>query len=97
MNSNIPKFIQCKTLTGCLNSSNEMYALGGGSCCIRSCNNALSSRFSIALFDWLFVALALALERGRFDVGRAPTSYSYSHQKLLSTIYDLSKRIFDQQ
>ena len=38
-------------------------------------------------FDRLFVALALALECGRFNVGRAPSS----------TIYDLSKHIFDQQ
>ena len=55
------------------NSSNEMYALGGGSWGICSCNNAYSSRFSIALFDQLFVALALAVGRGRFNVGRAPS------------------------
>ena len=52
-----------------------MYALSGGSWGICSCNNEYSSRFSIALFDQLFVALTLALGRGRFNVGRAPTSY----------------------
>ena len=38
-----------------------------------SCNNAYSSRFSIAHFDRLFVALALAVGRGRFSIGRAPS------------------------
>ena len=47
----------------------EMY--GGRSWGICYCDNAYSSRFSIALFDSLFVALALALGRGRFNVGRA--------------------------
>ena len=49
-----------------------MYVLGCGNWGICSCNNAYSSRFSIFLFDQLFVALALAFGRGRFNVGRAP-------------------------
>ena len=64
-----------------------MYAFVGGSWGICSCDNTYSSRFSIALFEWLFVALVLAL--GRED--------SILVEHLLSTIYDLSKHIFDQQ
>ena len=56
-----------------MNYSNKICALGGGSWGICSCNNAYSSRFSIAHFDRLFVALALAIGRGRFSVGRAPS------------------------
>ena len=50
-----------------------MYAFGCGSWGICSYDDAYSSRFSIALFDRLFVALALALGRGRFNVGKAPS------------------------
>ena len=55
-------------LIRCLNSSNEKYTHGGGSC---SCDNAYSSCFSVAYFDRLFFALALVLGRGRFNVDRA--------------------------
>ena len=70
----------------CLNSSNNMFALGGGCRGICSCNNPYSSHFSIALFDRLLVALALALGRARFNMV----------EHLHSMICNVSKHIFDQ-
>ena len=66
-------YFSARFLICCLSSSNKMYVFGGGIQGIYSWNNAYSSRFSIALFDRLPVALALALGCGRFNVGRAPS------------------------